>query len=261
VPNVTPGSVDSAYDLEQDDFMTVPSSSVLRPGHPITPFSTSKTQSKVGSTSPEISFGKNGNPMMESLEDEEGGEQNLQMNDESDQMDELVEDLPDDVSDELELEVEETSLSAPSGAQKHYLSPSSDPAFVRERAKQERMRAVAAALHGQPLNPTEQALVRIHREQLEEMAQLLREEAKLLDGAFAPSSSDSPMRPRNHPLTRGDMARYSTTLADVLRRKFVMVEELSGKVEDYMSAYGAQIGLVDPLSTSPFPVQFPQRRI
>ncbi|RYE99140.1 MAG: hypothetical protein EOO41_01455 [Methanobacteriota archaeon] len=128
-----------------------------------------------------------------------------------------------------------------------FMSPNKvDPEMQRTRERQERLRAIAASLADEDLNEEEKSLIELHREHLEETSQLLRDEAHLLQGlAGVDAVGEAGTHPRE--LSRGDMARYTTLLLDVMNRKFTMVTDLLRKLEDYQSKYGREIGLVDPL--------------
>lgn len=110
-----------------------------------------------------------------------------------------------------------------------------DSQKLRERAKQDRMRSAAASLNGVPLNAEERRLLALHREQWSSLRELDAAEAQLVSSAGEASMS------------RGDMARYSGMLLDVLTRKFVMITDLLRQAEEYKSKYGTEVGLVDPM--------------
>jgi len=109
-------------------------------------------------------------------------------------------------------------------------------ALARDRARQDRMRAAAAALVGIPLNAAELRLVSAHRSQLDELSSLAVQERRLLQ-----SSTDAKT------LTRGDVARYVGALQDALQRKLLLVSDLLRSAEEYTAVYGREVGLADPL--------------
>jgi hypothetical protein len=119
-----------------------------------------------------------------------------------------------------------------------------DPEVVRERERQERMRAASAALKGQSLNADERSLMLLHRETIDEMNELLGHEYRLLAGPDDHKASPGG-RAHTH-LSRADMAKYVSSVDDILARKLLLIQDMMRHVDDYKITYGRQIGLVDP---------------
>ena len=99
------------------------------------------------------------------------------------------------------------------------------------------MRSAAYALSGAPLLPAEESLVSAHRSVLDETAALSAIERRLLQEGIGAGGA----------LTRGDFARYASTLREVLARKLTTLHALERAADEYTRNYGRAVGLTDPL--------------